>query len=301
MQSERALNTVKAYAHCWLRFANWCAEYNRQPLPATAETVYYFVGWCLDQRRDRKLRLNTVRLNLAAIKHKHRECKFPIPIDDRVKHQMRSAPRRLKERRGGKEALTVPLLERMLAQITAETNEQGVRDKAVLLFGFASGWRRSELAGLDLSNVAALSSKEITMRLGASKTDQEGEGREVKIPCGKRQSTCPVRALRAWLKIRGKWEGPLFCAVDPNHRIVRRALTGEGIALIVQRSLQKIGEDSKLYGAHSMRSGLITTGAENGANLAALQHRTGHRSLAMLLKYIRLKGASRLDPLQGVL
>jgi integrase len=302
MQNERAVNTVKAYSHCWQRFANWCSEYDRDPLPASAETVRYFVGWCL-RERPRRLRLNTVRINLAAIKHKHRQAKLPLPFNDELASLMRSAARKLKGVKScKKEALTMPLLERMLAALDDQPAVLAARDRSILLFGIASGWRRSEMSGLHLSNLR-LSPHEMKMRLGASKTDQEGVGREIRIPEG--AHLCPVQAMRTWLKVRGDWPGPLYCAIhatsDGPFRIVRKGVRGDTIADVVKRALERVGEDPDRYGAHSMRAALVTIATENGANLAAIKHRTGHKSLRTLMGYIRLTEGSCLNPLKGVL
>lgn len=306
MNNEKALNTVRAYAHCWQRFANWCAEYGRVDLPATAETVSYFVAWCLCER-PRKLRINTVRISLAAIKSKHRQAQLPIPFDDALASLMRSAARKLKgEKSCKKEALTVPLLERMLASLDGVPGLMATRNRAIFLFGFASGWRRSEIAGLQLADLS-LSSGDLKMYLDSSKTDQEGEGRSIRIPRSAQAHLCPVRALEEWLPLRGDWPGSLFCAIQPTNWLAgqavikQRSITGGSIAYAVQSCLHKIGENPRLYGAHSMRSGLITTSSEAGANLAAIKHRTGHRSLRTLMEYVRLNEASRLNPLEGVL
>jgi integrase len=306
MQNDRAPNTVRAYKHSWQRFTKWCTEYNRAALPANAETVRYFAGWCLSER-PRKLRLNSVRINLSAIKFKHRQAHLPIPFDDALACLMRGAARKLKGDKGcKKEALTVALLERMLVELESAPGLIAARNRAIFLFGFASGWRRSEIAGLQREDLF-LTSAELKMHLGASKTDQIGEGREIRIPCAARPFLCPIRALEAWLQVRGNWPGPLFCAIQPTNWLKgeavlkRKGIRGDSIAYAVQRSLAKIGEDPHLYGGHSLRAGFITTSSENGANLAAIQHRTGQKSLRTLMRYIRLKEGSRLDPLQGVL
>jgi integrase len=301
MKNEKAPNTVKAYRSAWRRFETWCAEYGRGALPATPETVRYFAGWCLREKPEKKLRLNSVRINLAAIKFKHRQAKLSLPFDDELRTMMRSATRRSREKSCKKDALTIPLLKRMLASLARDSSVLARRDTAILTLGFASGWRRSEMAGLCLEHLS-LTKKALRIRLGVSKTDQEGMGREVWIPCADHEKLCPVRAMHAWLKVRGNWNGPLFCSVRKGATNVnRKAIDGEIIADVVKRCLSNIGEDPDRFGAHSMRAGLITTSSENDASLAAIKHRTGQKDTRNLMNYIRLHGASKLNPLKGVL
>lgn len=297
MQDDHSANTVRAYKHCWLRFRRWCEEYGCDMLPAKPEDVCCFVTWCL---KVKKLRIATVRLTLAAIKNKHYNAEVPAPIDDKVHRLLRNARKKVKQKSAAKSALSPELLSRMSQTLAGEHSPLAVRDRAILLVGFATSWRRSELAGLQMADVSLLE-KEFELHLGVSKTDQEGEGRDLIIEAGQGAFTCPVEALRAWLKVRGEWHGPLFCRITPNHNIFRKAVTGDTINTVLKRTLKKIGENPKPYGAHSLRAGMVTASIENGASIPSIKHRTGHRNLATLLRYDRLRGASRVNPLRTVL
>lgn len=297
MQDDHSPNTVRAYKHGWLRFKRWCDEYGCDELPASAEDVCCFVTWCL---REKKLRIATVRLALAAIKNKHYNAEFPAPINDKVHRLLRNARKKVKQKSAAKAALSPALLSRMSEFLAGEQTPLAVRDRAILLVGFATSWRRSELAGLLTTDVSLLE-KEFDLHLGVSKTDQEGEGRDVTIETGERMFTCPVEALRAWLKVRGDWKGPLFCRISPSHKICRKAIAGNTINTVLKRTLRKIGENPKPYGAHSLRAGMITSSIENGASIPSIKHRTGHRNLATLLRYDRLRRGSRVNPLRSVL
>jgi integrase len=120
-----------------------------------------------------------------------------------------------------------------------------------------------------------------------SKTDQEGEGRQVGVPYGSNPSTCPVRALRAWLDASGIETGPLFRSVDRHGRLGDTRLADKSVALVVQRAALSAGLDPARFAGHSLRSGMATSAARAGATEAEIMNQTGHRSLTVLRRYIR--------------
>src|SRR4051812_29203076 len=176
MQAQRAPNTERAYAHSWQQFEKWCREAGRQALPATPETVSLFVAWCLEQ----DYRLHTIRLRLTAMAALHRGAGYDSPVTAEVRKLLNAAARLKSEEPGGKAALTPAQLRRMCDRLQPDV-PRDVRDRAILLLGFASGWRRSELAALRLADVRIEPQKGLVLRLRRSKTDQEGRGRTVGI------------------------------------------------------------------------------------------------------------------------
>jgi integrase len=107
--------------------------------------------------------------------------------------------------------------------------------------------------------------------------------------------------MREWITARGNWRGALFCCCDTGDAIVRRALAAKVFNVRLKLLLEAIGENSAPYGAHSLRSGMVTTSAENGADVIVIMQRTGHRSVQTVMKYVRPARAFRADPLAGVL
>lgn len=297
LQATKAVNTLSAYASSWKAFCRWCREAGREALPATPETVEDFASWAINE----KFRLNTVFTHTSAIAHYHAEAGLPSPVDQSVRKFLSNAKRDLKEAPGGKAAVT-PAQLRKLAKRLASDDPIDIRDRAMILVCFAAGWRRSELIGLDRSDVKFVRAG-MTLWLRASKTDQTGEGRLVAIQRGKRPLTCPVLALRKWLKIRGDWEGPLFVRFTPDRRLTHRGLRSRGEALhqAVKQGLAQIGEDPRKFGAHSLRAGMITAAAQNGATETSIMMRTGHKSSQTLRRYIRPAQAFHANPLKGVL
>jgi integrase len=163
---------------------------------------------------------------------------------------------------------------------------RGLRDRAMLLAGFAGGFRRSELAALRVENVETTPDG-LIVRLGRSKTDQEGQGRPVALPYGSDQETCPVRALRAWLEQAGITSGPLFRALDRFGVVSDKALHPDSVGYLVKRAAGRAGFETAEYAGHSLRAGLATQAAMNGASELAIMKQTGHRSLDTVRKYIR--------------
>ncbi len=302
MSSAKAPNTFKAYRHSWKVFSQWCAEAGQSAHPATPDTVGLFITWAA---KERKYRLETIRLTISAIKYHHQKAGLVSPIDEEVKELLASVARELREEPAGKAHLTVPQL-RKICRALRDDEPLEARDRAMILVGYASGWRRSELAALELDHVR-FEKHGVRLWLGFSKTDQMGRGRDTCIPYGKTPYTCPVRALETWLKLRGSWRGPVFVRFAGGGsrgpgKMTREALSAQSVCFALKRALERVGEDAEPYGAHSLRSGMITTAAENGVPLRAIMDRSGHKSIETVMRYVRSSpDAFGADPLRGVL
>jgi integrase len=162
----------------------------------------------------------------------------------------------------------------------------GVRDRALLLLGFAGAFRRSELVGLDVEDLS-FGRDGLTVTLRRSKTDQEGAGQKVGAPYGSTPATCPVRNLRAWLDAAHVTAGPVFRGVDRWGHVSAAGLTDKAVALVVKRHAEAAGLDPAQYAGHSLRAGLATAAAEAGVPERVITAQTRHRSLPMVRRYIR--------------
>jgi integrase len=161
----------------------------------------------------------------------------------------------------------------------------GLRDRALLLVGFAGAFRRAELVSLDVADLE-FSSAGLTVTLRRSKTDQEGKSRRLGIPYGSSEATCPVRALQAWLETAHIQDGPIFRPLDRFQRVQPTRLSAERVALIVKRRAKAVGLDPARYAGHSLRAGLATTcAAAAGASERVIMSQTGHRSADMVRRY----------------
>ena len=139
------------------------------------------------------------------------------------------------------------------------------RDRALLLIGFAAGLRRSELVGLDVSDIEIVP-QGVVIHLRRSKTDQEGAGRKIGVPFG-RTRFCPVMALGHWRERSGIAEGPLFRPVDRSGRIAPARLSGEAVSVIVKALRQTTGHASDAMLARYIRDGEMFVGNAAGALL----------------------------------
>jgi integrase len=290
-----APNSLRNYRSNWRSFERWCAALGVPSLPATPALVIDHAAWCIAEG----LRLETVLLRVKACNFMHRQHSLPAPYDESVRQFLTNAARDLAERPQGKEALTPQQLRAIAGAFRARGSLVDVRDCALVLVCFACGWRCSELVSLDLRNIRWLKHG-MTLWLGKSKTDQTGRGRLVGIFRGKRDLTCPVRNLDEWLKVRGRWPGPLFTQLSGGHLREGR-LDSDGVRRAVKRGLELIGENPRTYGAHSLRAGMITAALEAGATETSVMMRTGHRSYHTLRRYVRPATIFRSDPLAGVL
>ncbi len=173
------------------------------------------------------------------------------------------------------------------AMVTALSSSPiGMRDRALLLLGFAGAFRRSEIVALDVADLQ-FNRQGVVVTLRRSKTDQEGQGRAVGIPHGAHGATCPVKALRAWLKAAAIDEGPIFRPVNRHGHIAPARLSAGAVAEIVKRCAQAAGLDPANYAGHSLRAGLATSAAAAGVSERAIMAQTGHRSVAIARRYIR--------------
>jgi integrase len=248
-------------------------------MPASPDTLNLFVT---AQLRDFKVA--TVDRRLSGIKAAHKAAGHELPPLPKCRELMVSMRQRRHERPQGKKSLDVKDLVRICRKL-GDTNA-GVRDRAVLVFGFATGLRRSEIARLDLADVQ-VSSKGIVIDVKWSKTDQQAKGRTFAIFAGKRECTDPVRTMRAWIAARGKEQGPLFTRVQTGDIVTLQRLAGESVNEVVHRAVKRIGLDPTQYGAHSLRAGLVTTAADAGASDREIMRASGHRSVQVMSRYVR--------------
>lgn len=299
VQTE-APNTRSAYGSAWKMFAAWCAECGRSPLPAKEETVCLYLTHLLEVRG---LRVATAELHKSAIAAQHRAAGLKLHINGGVSALLRGAKRAKAGEVSAKvkAAITVGELKRMSAKLLAGGDRLDVRDRAMICLGFAGGFRRSELTALKLED-AEFVAQGLLIHIRKGKRDQEGIGRDVGLHrhSAKAADICPVRALRAWLKVRGDAPGALFISYERGSG-PEVHLKGNAVCQAVQRACQLIGLDRDRYGAHSLRAGLVTACLAAGASELAVMQRTGHKQVSTLQRYLRPATAFQVDPLAKAL
>ena len=288
--AELAQLTVLSYQRDWRVFSAWCTSAGRDSLPASSDTVELYVADMLGRGR----KVSTLERHVVGIQHIHRRAGHQSPCDRGVHEVLSGARRILCQRSDQKEAIRLEDLRAMVKRIGHKT-PIAARNSAILLLGWATALRRSNLAALRLEDLT-FSRDGVVVRVDHEKQDRKGIGRDVAVPYGRRKITCPVRALDRWLDARGRDRpGPLFCRVHGGHPS-GHALLGNRIAQIVQESVATIGLDRKRYGAHSLRAGFATEGLERQVNEISLARQTGHASLDTLRVYLRSRDPFRGNP-----
>jgi integrase len=160
----------------------------------------------------------------------------------------------------------------------------GLRDRAIVLLGFAGALRRSELVRLNVADIE-ITEHGLLVRISRSKTDQEAEGAIVAIPRG--STDCPTGALLAWLNVAQISQGPIFRSISRSGTISKIGLSDRAISSIVKAYAGRIGLDAKKFSAHSLRSGFLTSAAANGASIFKMMEVSRHKSIDTLRIYVR--------------
>jgi site-specific recombinase XerD len=278
----RSDNTVRAYEFRLRDFAQWCGERGARSLPASGETVAAYLA----SRADSGVASATLAQALAAISQAHADAGLPSP---RLDPAVRLTWKGIRNSRAGHTrqrqaaALSIATLRDLVR--TPTENLAALRDRALILVGFAAALRRSELVGLDVSDLVECADG-LVLTVRKSKTDQTGVGREIPVVFGSDRLTCAVRAWRAWLEASGLQEGAAFRGVRCG-RLTAKRLGGGEVTRILRRRADAAGVASASFSGHSLRAGLATAAARAGKSAASIAAVTGHKSVAMLQRYVR--------------
>jgi integrase len=162
----------------------------------------------------------------------------------------------------------------------------GLRDRALLLLGFAGAFRRSELVALDVGHIGERE-EGLTVTIANSKTDQEGLGQRVAIPRVLGSEYCPVQALSDWLVAAEISAGAIFRRLHRGDKVGSSRLTPTSVALIIKSLAAKVDLDPSRYAGHSLRSGFLTSAARNRASIFKMADQSRHKSLDVLREYVR--------------
>jgi integrase len=246
------------------------------------------------KRREGSHAMATIERRLATLAALHNARGFPSPtMDFRVRELLRKARIALAARGVRPNKKTAATLDAFLDPMVATCSggtAADIRDRALLLFAFASGGRRrSEVVSIRIEDVSAVGADYI-VKLWRAKTDQEGKGRDLPVK-GR-----AAEALRAWLALlseRGVREGPLFRALTKTGALAvrRRAdgavapMSGHAVALIVKARAARAGLDPARLSGHSLRSGFVTQSGRDGRQLFETMALTGHADVGVVLGY----------------
>jgi integrase len=293
----RSPRTRAAYAREQRAFAAWCQERSLPALPTTGAVLASYIA----ALADRGIAPASIDLALAAVSAAHEAGGYPSP---RSSVEVRTVRKGLRRARGTAQRQAAAVTPTEFASIVGALPDDlhGLRDRAILLLGFATAVRRSELVALDVEDLR-FTADGLEVAVRRSKTDQEGKGRVVGVHRGARALTCPVRATQAWLAAAGLTSGPAFrgFAGRGSSRLTER-LGDRDVARVLQRAAMVAGIDASRLSGHSLRAGFATAAARAGALRSDICEVTGHKATGKMVdRYIRAGERFARNPLAGVL
>ena len=279
-KAEKAASTRKAYGIDYRLFKAWCDAKGVSSLPAAPETETVAAYIAAEAQTAKP---STIGRRVAAIRYAHKLAGLETPTDaEGVKATMRGIRRTF----GGATIKKTPAVAaKMLGMVaTAPEGLSGLRDRALLLLGFAGAFRRSELVALDVADVAETETG-LFVTIRHSKTDQEGQGETIAIARG--DIACPVKALREWLDAAGIEAGAIFRPIDKAGTVRPSRLTCRSVANIVKAYAERAGFDASTFSGHSLRAGFLTSAAGKGASIFKMMDVSRHKSVDTLRGYVR--------------
>lgn len=297
-------NTMKAYAKDWGHFARWCRMRGAEPTPPSAELIgLYIADLAAPQGKTPALSVSSIERRLSGLAWGFAQRGMQMDRKDRHIATILAGIRRRHARPPmQKEAILPEDIRDMLATLPHDL--RGLRDRAMLLIGFAGGLRRSEIVSLDHGRDDTPDSGGWIQILddGALITLRGKTGwREVEIGRGSTDQTCPVHALSQWLHYAKIDFGPIFVAVSRNGRkATPDRLSDKHVARLIKRCVEEAGlrpeltkeERLRLYSGHSLRAGLASS-AEVDERF--VQKQLGHASAEMTRRYQRRRDRFRVN------
>jgi site-specific recombinase XerD len=273
------MSTRRAYQADAADFALWCKQQGVEALPANVDAVAAYLATLAASG----LKASTITRRCAGIRYMHRLSGHESPTNNEALKAVLSGIRRCigtaVTRKG---PLTAKAIRAMMEEMPEDL--RGLRDRALLLIGFAGALRRSELVALDVEDMEEAQDG-IFLRIRRSKVDQEGQGDFVSIPNGYKLR--PVAGLRTWLDAAGITEGPIFRWIKKGGRLTQVRLTDRSVADIIKKRSAAVGLDAKALSGHSLRSGFVTEALTNGADVFRVMDVTRHRQVNTLKVYDR--------------
>jgi integrase len=273
LSAATSANTRRAYRGDLQDFLNWGGT-----VPCSPEVLAAYIAARAETHSP-----YTISRRVVGIGRAHVSQSLPDPGKTDL---VRTVLRGVRRTKGGPQRQATPLLKQdLLSLLPFMRGTKGIRDRALILLGFAAALRRSELVALDVEALEFVR-EGLIVNLRRSKTDQEGVGRKIAVPYG-RTSACPVKAVQVWLEHGQIAAGAVFKSVSKGQVVSTERLTGAAVALIVKGYAKAAGLPSTNVSGHSLRSGLVTSAAQIGVSTHKIQQQTGHRSVEMVAKYIR--------------
>ena len=271
LKSSKASNTLRAYKADYKDFARFCIKHGFKSMPTDPKVLSLYLT-----HLSQTSKFSTLKRRLASISVIHRlsghyiDTKHPMITENlmgikRVKGSYQKA----------KKPILLNDLKSIVNVIDKDKNEKRrSKNRALILIGFAGGFRRSELVAILFEDIDFVP-EGVKIFIKRSKTDQSGEGMTKGIPYFSNQKYCPVVSLKNWLEKSEIKSGKIFDMSD------------KSVALTVKKYTAIAGLDSNKYSGHSLRSGFATSVAELGAEERSIMAMTGHKTTQMVRRYIQ--------------
>lgn len=273
-----AENTNKAYAKDWAHFSSWCRRCGAEPLVPDPKVIgLYITELASPQSSSARsvppLAVSTIERRLSGLSWNYKQRGQILDRGDRhiatvlagIRRQHAKPPKQ-------KEAIMGEDIIKMISILPFDL--RGMRDKTILLIGYAGGLRRSEIVGLDMGPDQTEDSRgwiEVA-------PDNEDDGallilkgktgwREVEIGRGSTDATCPIHAFKQWIHYGKISHGPIFRAVTRDHSSVKTdRLSDKHVARLIKQCVEDAGirtdlplkERLDLFSGHSLRAGLVS-------------------------------------------
>ena len=297
-------NTLKAYAKDWAHFTRWCRMKGTEPLPPSPEMIgLYLADLASGSAYSPALSVSTIdrRLSGLAWNYAQRGCTL-----DRKNRHIATVLAGIKRKHARppvqKEAILADDILAMVATLPFDL--RGLRDRAILLLGYAGGLRRSEIVSLDVHKDDTPDSGgwiEIFDKGALLTLNAKTGWREVEIGRGSSDQTCPVHALNQWLHFTKLDFGPVFVRTSRDgKRALDARLNDKHVARLIKRTVLDAGIRSDLpekdrlalFSGHSLRAGLASS-AE--VDERYVQKQLGHASAEMTRRYQRRRDRFRVN------
>lgn len=281
----RADNTWRAYEADLRHFAAWCDLEGLRALPGAPATIAGYLA-----AHATALSVSTLRRRLAAISVMHQAAGYTKANSPTGAAEVKAVWSGIRRAHGVAPQKVRAARTKVINAIVAGLGSKpiDVRDRALLLIGFAGALRRSELVALDVADITE-DDQGLQLVLARSKTDQEGETKTLGLPYGSNPATCPVRAWRAWRELAEADTGPAFRPITRHGHLGARRLTDRGVADMIGRRARSAGLDGHFAG-HSLRSGFATEGYAQGTPELAIMRHGRWRSAAVMRGYVEEGG-----------
>ena len=268
LKNSKANNTLRAYQSDYKDFSAFCQKNGFSSMPSQPKILALYIT-----NLSKSSKFSTLKRRIASISVIHKlkghylDTKHPIIMENL--HGIRRVL-------GSRQKAKKPILINDLKSIIEVIHEEKIRDKALILIGFAGGFRRSELVNINYEDIEFVP-EGVKILVKNSKTDQSGEGIIKAIPYFENHDFCPVLTLKKYInsKINNRTKEKIFNISD------------KSVALIIKKYAKKAGLDSTKYSGHSLRSGFATTAAESGAEERNIMAMTGHKTTQMVRRYIQ--------------